>query len=187
MQGLGNNATTASRRRLGEDGGFTLIELLVVMFILAILVALVASVAGYVMRSANAKETASTQAVLMDAIQAWHDKDTSTPNKVYPPDTYGTDDSGVVLIRYLMGDLPAVSSRNSPQVRAAREILLKLPSNAWDGTVTAVRDSWGKAMRYKQAGGLGGRPVIISAGPDGIFGEDDPSFGDDDIRSDESQ
>jgi type II secretory pathway pseudopilin PulG len=165
-----------------------MIELLVVMFILAVLVALVASVGGYVMRSANEKETATIQAVLMDAIQAWHDKDTSTP-KQYPPDrtgpTYVPDASAGILMDYLEGRSPP-SSTNTPQVRAATEILLKLPKEAWGGPASGpVRDSWGVPMRYHATGGLGGRPVIISAGPDGKF---DPSpYDEDNIRSDEAQ
>ena len=48
-------------------------------------------------------------------------------------------------------------------------------------------------MRYEKDGGLGSKPVVISAGADGRFGKEDPGHIDDatkeedNIRSDESQ
>ncbi len=168
---------TIRRRNGRRHGAFTLIELLVVMGILAILVAIIAGVAGYVMRSANAKDTAATQAILMDAIQTWHDKDTNTPKR-YPP----TDPSGVALIKCLLGNYGAGwPDATSPSVRAAKEVLQKLSKDAYPYYTDPVRDAWGVAMQYSETGGLGGRPVIISAGADGKFGTED------DIRSDETQ
>ena len=63
------NTTTKS----GRATGFTLVELLIVMFILSVLIAIIVSVAGYVMRNANEKETAATQALLMNAIEVYRD------------------------------------------------------------------------------------------------------------------
>lgn len=58
--------------------------------------------------------------------------------------------------------------------------LLQLPKDAYDPTASAltIHDGYGQPMRYEQKGGLGGRPVLISAGPDEKFNTDD------DIRSD---
>ena len=183
MRGLDDNAAWGAGRRTGRPGAFTMIELLVVMFILAVLVALVASVGGYVMRSANERETAAIQAILMDAIQAWHDKanstDPTTTAKGYPKEDFDTQKSEM---QNLMTQLTS-SLVYPPASRAARNILLKLPKEAWSGgTDEPVKDRWGKSMKYKDTGGLGGRPVIISAGPDGNFNTDD-----DNIRSDEAQ
>jgi prepilin-type N-terminal cleavage/methylation domain-containing protein len=184
MRGLDDNAAGGAAPRTGTPSAFTMIELLVVMFILAVLVALVASVGGYVMRSANERETAAIQTILMDAIQAWHDKANSTdPNttaKGYPKEDYPDKQKGEM--QNLMTELTS-SLVYPPASRAARDILLKLPKEAWSGgTDEPVKDSWGAAMRYKDSTGLGGRPVIISAGPDGNFNTDD-----DNIRSDEAQ
>jgi len=173
---------TARKRDGRRRGAFTLIELLVVMGILAVLVAIVAGVAGYVMRSANEKDTSATQAILMDAIQAWHDKDTNTL-KCYPFTDPNPNNTGGVLVQCLTGFYGAAwPGPTSPSVRAAGEILLKLPRDAWGGgTNEPVKDAWGVAMRYDAAGGLGGRPVVISAGADGKPNTED------DVRSDESQ
>ncbi|MFA6135356.1 MAG: prepilin-type N-terminal cleavage/methylation domain-containing protein [Phycisphaerae bacterium] len=173
-------------------GGFTLIELLVVMFILAILVAIVVSVSSYVTKSANEKETRGTQALVMEAIQSWHDADPNPTTKSYPPDeyvsgTYVPEDSPQILVNQLTGvssTAPVLGAPDAagPQVKAAKDILLKLPRQAWAGLASdLIKDAWGVPMRYEQAGGLGGRPVLISAGADKVFGSDD------DIRSDEKQ
>ncbi|MCJ7543473.1 MAG: type II secretion system GspH family protein [Phycisphaerae bacterium] len=193
-------ARSPQATRCGEPAGrsgFTLIEVLVVIFILSILAAIVGSIAGYVMSSASRQETAATQKVLLAAIQAYYDA--GNP-KAYPPDHYGAtgdpNESGKVLVNFLTGKLdsaePNPDRSQTPAARAATEILLKLPQEAWGGDPNrAVTDGWRNAMRYERDGGLGGRqPVVISAGPNGHFGDPsnagDPN-GEDDIRSDESQ
>lgn len=209
----GNSAIAAKRPR-GARRAFTLIEILVVIFILGVLAAIVVSVAGYVMNTASRQETAATQKLLMEAIQAF--RDAGTP-KVYPFDCYCQDPSslnydpsaeatpdisGKVLVNFLTGrfdtndpNAPTDDRSQTPPVKAATELLLKLPEEAWKGgTNEAVRDGWGKDMRYEYAplasprrGGLGGRPVVISAGPDSDFGDDDETKEEDNVRSDESQ
>ncbi|MGA2264998.1 MAG: type II secretion system protein [Phycisphaerae bacterium] len=173
-----NNA--AARR---STKAFTLVEVLVVIFILGVLAAIVAGVAGYVMKSAASRETASTEKVLMQAIQAFHDANIP---QGYPPVT-DPNNSGIDLMRYLTGKDP---SAQAAAAKAATDVLLKLPKDAWTGdSNSAVKDSWGHDMHYDPNGGLGGKPVVISEGPDGKFGgtsAGDPN-GEDDIRSDESQ
>ncbi len=184
--------------------GFTLVEVLVVIFILGILAAIVASVAGYVMNSASRRETVATQKVLLEAVQAYYDA--GNP-KEYPRDRYDPSaadpdpNSGKVLVSFLTGrldgsepDEPNENRSQTPAAKAAVDVLLTLPQEAWRGSANdPVKDGWGVAMRYEATGGLGGRPVIISAGPDGRFGVDDPGHLDDatkeedNIRSDESQ
>jgi prepilin-type N-terminal cleavage/methylation domain-containing protein len=172
---------------------FTLVEVLVVIFILAVLAAIIAGVAGYVMKSAAARETAATQKILMEAIQAFHDaagdpsdSDSNYHGHVYPQIDPSDPNSGKVLIGYLTGS----GGTQTPAVKAATDVLLKLPKDAWDGdSNSAVKDAWRQDMRYDPNGGLGGKPVVISEGPDGKFGgasAGDPN-GEDDVRSDESQ
>jgi type II secretory pathway pseudopilin PulG len=179
---------------------------LVVIFILGVLAAIVVSVAGYVMSSASRRETEATQKVLLGAVQALYD----AGPKAYPQDRYGdpatdpyvAEQSGRALVNFLTGrvdednngTLEQDLSQTAP-VKAAVELLLKLPEEAWKGgSNEPIKDGWGRNMRYDAAGGLGGRPVVISAGADGRFGEADPGFPTDDdtkaednVRSDESQ
>ena len=176
-----NKAASGLRRERLNRPGFTLIELMIVIFILAVLVAIVVSVSGYVTRNANEKETAATQALLINAIQAWRDKNTDkTTNNGYP-----ANPSVTPPVPSLINQLTVVNT-NPPIIteamtKAATEILLKLPKEAWPTPNSEVLDAWGRPMQYLSAGGLGGTPVIISRGPDGTLGNDD------DIRSDESQ
>jgi type II secretory pathway pseudopilin PulG len=162
---------------------FTIVEMVVVLAILTILVALVTSVSGYIMRHAREQETANTQAIVLEAIQAYRD---NHPSQTYPPDSdLGGGTSGNVLLRHLTGSLPTPGPGVSVPygaVRAARDVLLKLPADAWDTASQEVRDGWGRAMQYHDDGALGGGPWLISAGADRDFGTDA-----DNIRSDEAR
>jgi len=169
-------ATTAATK------AFTLVELMVVMLILGIIVALVVGISDYVMREAVLKQTQESQRILMNAIQAYYDN--SRP-KAYPPDT-GTDlqtmpqmeASGEQLVQYLTeGGDPNNPTPDHPACQAAKEKLRDLSQEAYDPP--HFRDAYGNAMGYDADGGIGGGPVIISAGPDG-----DPSTETDNIRSD---
>jgi len=186
----------------GRSAGFTIVELLVVMFILAVLVAIVTSVGAYVLRIGNERETAATQRLVMDAVQAYYDN--SRPNR-YPPDLYpdeedpdsddAKDKSTSVLLNYLTYDTEEIESNNGPSpdrrgAKAAQDVLLNLPQEAWSGARDApLMDSYDNRMWYDADGGLGGKPVLISAGPDREFGEAEPDLekAADNIRSDESE
>ncbi len=62
-----------------------------------------------------------------------------------------------------------------PCVQADLPYLNKLPSSVFNATTHGFMDGFGSLMRYQL---LGGKPLLISAGPDGTFGTTD------DIRSD---
>ena len=182
------NSVAQSGRASHRRSAFTLIELLVVIFILGILVTLVVSISGYILDKSNRDQTLANQKVILTAIGAFHDIMGN-----YPPDTDAALDpppsatltleekTGAVLLYYLKGIKatfpPIESDMVAMRIRdATGKCLLNLPTDAFDGTI--VRDAYGQAMGYSAAGGLGGRPAIISAGPDGQFGTTD------DIRSD---
>jgi len=172
-----NKTTRTSDRRLKAGGGFTLIELLVVIFILGILVTLVVGVAQYVYTKAARKQTQATQAIVMSAIEAYHDIcEGADEGETYP--------SGDIaeMLECLKGEKALANDAQKARIkRDCAEILLKLPVDAYSAeNPSEIRDGFGKNMRYEQEGGLAGRPVLISAGPDGNFDTED-----DNIRSDE--
>ena len=159
-------------RRYGKTGkhanarrGFTLVELLVVMFIMAIIVALIVGVGKYVADQAAIKQTRAAQAVISRAIALYYDQ-----YKFYP----NVDST----------DKLASALRNSPK---AKEMLNKLSEENLSGSGGIMADGFGNEMRYKPKGGFGDRPVLISPGPDGEFGEDKPDMGGDDIYSDKDK
>lgn len=146
-----------------SKAGFTIIEMMVVLFILAILVALVVGVGKYVRDEAARKETASTQALLMAAIQAYHDIRGVYPSE--PADDNNTDNRNKNLVLQLRA------------IEASRSKFDNLPAKA--RTTDFVVDAYSKTLDYRANMGLGGAPVIISAGPDQDFAKDS-----DNIRSD---
>ncbi|HAU36432.1 MAG TPA: hypothetical protein DCX07_01780 [Phycisphaerales bacterium] len=181
-------------KKLGQPGqrqadsrrapAFTLVELLAVMFILAILAALVVGVGTYVMDESRRKKTEATQATLMQALEAYYN---AGAPKAYPPDTNGTDASSVVLFKYLTNShatkLTEPPPANLAPVRAAMKYVNELSTEALPKEgATEFLDSWRHGMAYQKTGGFGGRPVIISAGPDGLTG--DAAKDKDNVRSD---
>ena len=142
--------------------GFTLIELLIVIFILGILVALVVGAASYVFEEANRKNTAATQAILMDAIQTFFDE-----NGNYPTENGASEEVRIHNL-YLV-----LTTCNASMAK-----LHNLPLDAVDTSNEWFMDAYENYMDYRITGGIGGRPVIISRGRDDTFGTED------DIRSD---
>ena len=165
---------------------FTLVELLVAMFIIAILIAMVVGVTKYVYDEASRKQTQTTQNLLMVAIAAYYDLTGENPHD-QDDVTPGTVDPDKFLLQTLRGDPNTVSLTDPDDAnrfiariqKAVRPTLMDLSADALDLDNDVIRDGFGNAMRYERDGGLGGSPVVISAGPDGIFGNED------DIRSGE--
>ncbi len=177
----GHNLPFATNR-----SAFTLIELMVVIFIIGIMVVLVVGVGRYVYDEAARRETESTQAAVMTAIeeyykiQGYYPDDTPIPAD--PPDIPADIREGMQALvgRLQARDLDEDDLVEKPIKEAIQEacgpIILQLPRDAYTGPT--INDGFGNEMRYEPAGGLGGRPVLISTGPDGNFGNED------DIRSD---
>jgi prepilin-type N-terminal cleavage/methylation domain-containing protein len=152
--------------------GFTLVELLLVMFILSVLVGLVVGVSWYVIEEGRKKETLGSQKRLMAAIDAYRKATGHVPGTAegvsYEPDS-STDwkrDPDKHIARLLTclttgkGDGTVAVDVYSPLYKATHPFL--------DGVSTT--DAYGKSMLYLKDGGVGGKPVIVSAGPDGWFG-----------------
>jgi len=143
-------------------GGFTLIELMVAI------------------DESARRETESMQAIAMNAVEAFYGIVGE-----YPPDSISTPPAeGLAALLYCLrgGDEGGIEDLKLPESTCIRikevcgQILLEIPSDYFDGTT--IKDAWGKQMDYKADGGLGGKPVLISPGPDGDMNTED------DIRSD---
>ena len=157
--------------------GFTLIELLLVMFILTVLVALGVGVASYVIDQARITETVAAQQTLISAIEAYKRATGSYP--AYDPNSDGTDLSVYTVVQTLKGDRAA----NDEQRKEIQEATMaSIQVGGFD------TDGFGTPMRYYARRGLGGKPLVVSAGPDGKFGDEDDQTDEskkrDNIRSD---
>ncbi len=187
---------------------FTLIELLVAIVIIVIIIAMVVSVANYVFEEAARKQTQTTQNIVMTAVEEYKKLMGQYPADVAYTDQYVSDvdaifrDSNTILMLCLLGgvdDDPMgmypykhpwfYDNPNETQDRERLQVKIKkamgkklgeLSPDVLDTSNFWILDGWEVPMRYEQFGGLGKRPVLISAGPDGSFETED-----DNIRSGE--
>jgi type II secretory pathway pseudopilin PulG len=154
---------------------------MVVLFILAILVSLAVGVGMYVMDKNNEELTKTIQTTVWGAVQAYYDY--GSP-KAWAADrtgaTYDPNASTTALMKFLTGT-QYTSLRDTPPVQQAIARLKNLPKDAY---ATTLNDGWGRPMRYYQDKGMGGRPVLISAGSDGDFGDADSAKQKDNVISD---
>jgi len=154
--------------------GFTLIELLAVIVILGIIVALVISVGAYLRNEGSRKSTVATMDIIANAVAAFQEENGKPPLEAVPTSPTGTDEAQAKircqnLYTWLQG------------VKRSADLLAALPEDAIDKTASpwCFLDGYGNAIDYKMNGGVGNKPVLISAGPDGKF-----STTGDNIRSD---
>jgi type II secretory pathway pseudopilin PulG len=203
-----------ARRR----GAFTLIEILVVVVILIIIVALIVSVGSYIRNSAVEKKTRSLEQILMTAVQAYYANQHAYPmearNTNAPAEDLAvlhdipanTNSELDALFRsenlfYRLNNVPAAKAKLA--ALPADAIATDFAARVFDARGTSdgnkqiapygqyFCDSNGVPLDYQTNGGLGGGPVIISAGKDkyhskGDSANDDKylSYEDDNIRSD---
>ena len=171
-----------------RHGAFTLIEMLVVVVILVIVITLVVSVGSYIRSSAQEKKVRSWETLIMTAVQAYYDKNHKypDPNK---PDVPNTTDMQIAV-----KDRSKNLYKQLNDLRESQAKMAGLPSEAIinDGGKSFFADPNGVAFDYSDTGGLGGAPVIVSAGPDKLFPDPTnsnsakryPEAEDDNIRSD---
>jgi len=202
-RGLGRRPA-ARRPGARTQGGFTLVELLLVMFVLSVLVALVVGVGRYVIEEGRKQETITSQDRLMAAIAAYRKVTGEVPAS--DPNGYGNIDFLVTQLEFNLEkeDLdPSVQPESDfrkrypqlapklwelfPAKAEIREATTPFLGGAGEGTSFRI-DAYGKEMAYYADRGLGGMPVIISAGPDGQFGmgtgKEEEDKREDNIRSD---
>ena len=177
-------------RRKRKIGAFTLIEIIVVISIIAMLTTLTIGMSKYLSTRSGVQKTQGIQIVFMHALDAFIEEggeeensdlftppspvwlSLTTPFKSNDPDDpnyHKPDYVGIKKILELLMSTPA-----------AVEKLRSLPEGALKGDAAdkVIIDGFDQGMAYDHNGGLGGRPVLISAGPDRKFRTDD------DIHSD---
>jgi hypothetical protein len=129
--------------------------MLAVVCILGILLALVVGIQKYVHDLASKEATVGTQRIVMDAILFYRDRS----GGALP----GDSPDCVQMMKALYDD-----EQTKPK-------LANVPQDAWWGPNSPLMDGWGRKMGYKNVGGM---PLLVSAGANGKFGDDD------DVRSD---
>jgi len=173
--------------------GFTLVELMLVMFLLSVLVAMVVGVSWYVIEQGRKTETLNHQRLFMAAVEAYRKVTGKLPYKrdfrdcdynpnSNRPDDYDPDRHMARLVKLLRGESPRNDAvANDPTIKAM----------FGESGEAMTSDAYGKSMVFLSDKGVGGSPVVISAGPDGMFGlergltvEQRQQYKKDNVRSD---
>ncbi len=167
--------------------GFSLIELLVAIGIISVLIVIGIGVGMKVLGQSKDKATKANMAIIMNAIDTYYDEFDE-----YPGDT-PTLGAGQTRTFHEFTDKdtdPSASMELWGYLRRpnytppkSRDKIKGLPNNvienkndidAGDDDIARITfdlvDSYGNVMLYSPNSGLGGTPVIFSAGPDGKFG-----------------
>ncbi|MCK4625996.1 MAG: type II secretion system protein [Phycisphaerae bacterium] len=159
--------------------GFTLVEMLVVISVVAILLTIVVGVTHIVLARASAEQTRTNMLVILQAIEEYR-----TVKGDYPPDEAdsvapgGWVDGERNWDAYCRGKKLYEELVSVPQSQA---FVAKLDKDAIKSIYSSdvFVDGFEKYMEYFSDGGVGGSPVIVSAGTDSDFGTEN-----DNIRSD---
>lgn len=179
---------------------FTLIEMMIVIALIGILVALVVGVGGAVQGKAAELETRAVLKAIQGAIETYTDTYGSPPAQAVDWTTSdgenlrnetGTTPSGHIRgLRANTGVLVAQLRRDNKARQQLEELSKDLfvtsrfspdPVDDPDAMVelTYILDPFGTEVDYQANGGVGGTPVLISAGPNRLWGDGD------DVRSDD--
>ena len=188
--------------------GFTIIELIITISIIMLLAGIVIGISAYVMDKSSREETLADQKIVLTAIQQYQDimMGSTVPT---PPDAGGfgpgslgateaetTEALLMALVEYKKWNgvnhddlIDNNAFRRAKVIQACRAALEKLPQECWNkDNPYVLNDAWGQPMRYDADGGMGGCPLLESAGEDRLWGTDDPNNPDghekDNIRSD---
>jgi type II secretory pathway pseudopilin PulG len=164
----------------------TLIETLLVVVVVGIVLLVIARQADSVRDGLKRNQTRQCLMTLDEALSAYHQASKAWP--VLKPKAVSPRRAVHARLHSVIDPLRRVA--------ASRQILEKLPAQlwfAWDESDTPLpRDAWGNPLRCLTASSpreadrytvaaYGGRPVFISAGPDGDFGFEDPVAATDNI------
>ncbi len=147
--------------------GFTLVEMIVAISVVVILVTIVVGVSHMVLARAGKERTKLNMQVILQAIEAFRETDSTG---LYPPTTGTTPEDRNKALFTALKDNPAAEAK-----------LRNLPGDAIENINSndCFVDGFERVLDYSSDGGVGGMPVLISAGPDSDFDTEK-----DNIRSD---
>jgi prepilin-type N-terminal cleavage/methylation domain-containing protein len=152
------NAHSISPRRPHPEG-FTLIELMVVLGIIAVMVTITVVATMHFLAKPEIEQTKVHQRIIMAAVARFYEQVGRYPNEQ-------ADGLTNALYQELMNeDL-------SPD---AAKAIADLPASAVEGEAINEKqflDAFHVPMRYTENGSMFNKPVLISAGPDGLFGDE---------------
>ena len=118
---------------------------------------------------------------LLAGIQAYEEVTGRVPPEAAGPRGADPNDSVRVLLEHLAG-------QRAEDPNEARRIAEATGPHLGPSPERLIEDGYGRPMRYYATRGIGGRPVIVSAGADGEFGDADDEKAmaarEDNIRSD---
>jgi len=158
-------------RKFYSQSGFTLSEMLVVVAILLILAGALVGFGRHLKQQARANLCGCTISVIIAAIEQYHDWHDAFPAPDFPVDP--ANDPRRLPIENLYAQL-----YDQPRSCALCEQIEKSQKGDTDGDgAFEFLDPWGKPLRYRYLDKNGFPltfPLVISAGPDGWFG-DEPS------------
>jgi len=150
------------------------------MFIMAILVGLAVSVGQYVINQAAVKETRATQRIVHVAIDTYYEVEGEVPivrdgNRILNKAPCYRFLALLVKYDRVRKKLASLKPETfGPQGQSGSS------GQGEEDEDRSIYDGWDNPMEYQYSGGLGGRPVLISGGPDGNL-----TTSKDNIRSDE--
>ena len=124
------------------------------------------------------QETVARMSLLMAAVRAYRVvAGADPPDRAVAAGPYDGNASMDVLLAHLKGKT-AGSAPTARRIAAATRPFLQLVQGQPN------QDGYSRPMRYYADRAVGGRPLLLSAGPDGDFGDEDKAKREDNIRSD---
>ena len=152
--------------------GFTLIELMAVIVIIAILVALIFSVGLYLRHDSGNKVTLATLDILSVAIEAFHAETGKMPEEANVSGAATEIEAAITRSKYLGAQLLSARSSNERLIHLPQDAIRSHPTNGKlePSQFLCFQDGFERPIDYRKEKGMGGAPMLISAGPDGKFG-----------------
>jgi len=166
--------------------GFTLVELLIVIVIIVVLAAIGVGVGYKFSQAADIEQTKANITLIMNAVKDYYDQ-----NGAYPAQA-DDEDYRICVPRLDSSGTATLASyeRFVSKLKEAGDIVFGPITFDGSDAIFTLADPEGRPIRYVRGGGIGGTPLLVAPGEDGLYGMDGDdkderdAMGKDDIRSD---